>query len=144
MAHADDLAAIIRSSHDAIYGKDRDGVITTWNIGAEQMYGYTAAEAVGQPVSILIPPHRRGEEKDILRRILDGERIEHYETERLRKDGSLIRVSLSISPIEDANEERVGASVIARDVTRRYDESSMFRALLESAPDAMVIARTDG
>jgi PAS domain S-box-containing protein len=120
-AIAERLAAIVESSDDAILSKDADGVITSWNQGAERIYGYTAEEAIGRPISILIPPHRAGEEKRILARVLAGERISHYETERLTKDGRLLVLSLSVSPIvEPGGEAIVGASVIARDITARH------------------------
>jgi len=110
----------VESSDDAILSKDIDGVITTWNQGATRIYGYGADEAVGQPVSMLIPPHRHGEEMRILDRVLSGERIEHYETERITKDGRQIVVSLTVSPIRDPDGAPLGASVIARDITDRH------------------------
>jgi len=111
------LAAIVESSDDAIITKDRDGVITSWNPAAERIYGYRAEEAIGRPVSILIPEHRAGEERMILERMLAGECVDHYESERVHRSGRLLRVSLSISPLTDEDGEFVGASVIARDVT---------------------------
>ncbi|HEX6117491.1 MAG TPA: SpoIIE family protein phosphatase [Solirubrobacterales bacterium] len=114
VAHA---RAIIESSEDAILSKDREGVITFWNQGAERLYGYTPDEAIGEHISILIPPHRANEEQDILSTILAGGRVEHYETERRRKDGSLVVVSLTVSPIRGEDDEVTGASVIARDIT---------------------------
>jgi PAS domain S-box-containing protein len=111
------LAAIIESSHDAIVSKDLNGVIATWNRGAEQLFGYTAAEAIGQPVTILIPPERHNEEPEILARIRRGERVDHYETVRLRKDGVPIDISLTVSPVKDVSGKVVGASKIARDIT---------------------------
>ena len=113
-SHAD---AIIDSSDDAILSKDRDGIITSWNPGAERLYQYREDEAVGAPISILIPPHRAGEEIRILRRILAGEYVQHYETERLRKDGRIVHVSLSIAPVRGEGGEITGAAVIARDIT---------------------------
>jgi PAS domain S-box-containing protein len=113
------LAAIVESSDDAILSKDRDGVITTWNPGAQRIYGYTEEEAIGRPISMLIPEHRAGEERDILARILRGEHVDHYETERVTKDGRTINVSLTVSPIRDGTGEVVAASVIARDITPR-------------------------
>src|SRR6185503_4754342 len=97
------LAAIVRSSDDAILSKDRNAIIQSWNEAAERLYGYTADEVIGKSVGILIPPERQGEELEIVARILAGERIEHYETERVRKDGSRIAVSLRASPIHDAS-----------------------------------------
>jgi PAS domain S-box-containing protein len=111
------LAAVVESSDDAIITKNLEGIITSWNKGAECIFGYTAAEAVGKPVTILIPPQRLDEEPNILARLRRGERIDHYETVRRRKDGSLLDISLTISPIRDRNGVIVGASKIARDVT---------------------------
>jgi PAS domain S-box-containing protein len=121
------LASIVASSDDAIISKDLDGVITTWNQGAERIYGYTAAEAVGRPVTLLIPPERLDEEPGILARIRRGERIEHYETVRRRKDGGLFDVSLTVSPMKDAQGRIVGASKIARDITDRKQAEAQLR-----------------
>ena len=113
------LASIVESSDDAIVSKDLDGIITTWNRGAERLFGYSAEEAVGQPILLLIPPDRVDEEPGILARIRDGERIDHYETVRRRKDGSMIDISLTVSPMRDSKGRIVGASKIARDITER-------------------------
>ena len=113
------LASIVESSDDAVISKTLDAIITSWNKGAERMFGYTAEEAVGKSVTILIPPDRQSEEREILERIGHGERIEHYETIRRRKDGSLIAISLTISPIKNLEGRIVGASKIARDITER-------------------------
>jgi len=113
------LAAIIESSEDAVVGKNLDGVITSWNGGAERLYGYTAAEAIGRPVTMLMPPERMDEEPGIMARIRRGERIEHYDTVRRRKDGSAIDISLTVSPIKDSDGTIIGASKIARDITER-------------------------
>jgi PAS domain S-box-containing protein len=113
------FAAIVESSHDAIVSKDLNGVISSWNKGAEQLFGYSAYEVIGRPVTILIPPDRENEEPSILERIRRGEPIEHYETVRRRKDGSLVDISLSVSPVKDAEGRIVGASKIARDITER-------------------------
>jgi two-component system, chemotaxis family, CheB/CheR fusion protein len=110
------LIAIVESADDAIIGKDLNGVITDWNAGAEKLFGYSTAEAVGRPVSMLMPPDRKNEEPDILRRIRSGETISHYETIRRRKDGTLLNISLSVSPIHDAHGRIIGASKIARDI----------------------------
>lgn len=112
-------AAIVEFSDDAILSKDLKGVITSWNRGAERLFGYSAEEAVGQSVTILIPPDRQNEEPMILERIHRGERIDHYETVRRRKDGSLLDISLTVSPIRDQTGKIVGASKIARDMTER-------------------------
>jgi PAS domain S-box-containing protein len=113
------LASIVESSDDAIVAKDFDGVVTSWNRGAERVFGYTADEVIGKSITILMPPDRYDEELRILDRIRRGERIEHYETVRRRKDGSLIDISLTVSPIRTAEGRIVGASKIARDITER-------------------------
>lgn len=113
------LASIVESSDDAILAKNLDGIITSWNRSAERLFGYTAAEAIGRPGAILIPLDRHDEEQTILERIKRGERIDHYETVRQRKDGKPIDISLTVSPIRNAEGEIVGASKIARDITER-------------------------
>jgi PAS domain S-box-containing protein len=111
------LAAIVQSSDDAIVGKTLDGVITSWNPAAERLFGYSAAEALGRPVAMLIPTDRPDEEQSILARLSRGERIDHFETVRRRKDGTLVEVSVTISPVQDGEGRIVGASKIARDIT---------------------------
>ena len=106
-------------SDDAIVSKGLDGIVTTWNRGAERLFGYTAEEAIGQPVTILIPPDRQDEERTIIERIARGERIEHYETIRRRKDGTLVPISLTVSPIRNSTGKITGASKIARDISER-------------------------
>jgi PAS domain S-box-containing protein len=136
------LAAIVDCSQDAIIGKDRDAVITVWNPGAERLYGYAASEAIGQPISLLLPPALRGEDREILRRVLTGEQIEHYQTDRVCKDGSVVNVSLSVSPILDIDRQVIGASSITRDVTaavRAQHEIALQAELLDQV-DAAVIA----
>jgi len=113
------LAAIVDSSQDAIVSKDLDGVVTTWNRGAERIFGYTAAEMIGKPITILIPLDRHNEEVKILERIRRGEHVDHFETVRQRKDGSLVDISLTISPVKDMAGKVVGASKIARDISER-------------------------
>jgi PAS domain S-box-containing protein len=113
------LASIVQSSDDAIVSKNLDGIITSWNRGAERIFGYTADEAVGQPITIVIPQDRQDEERQILMRIRRGERIEHFETIRQRKHGSLIWVSLTISPVKNSQGKIVGASKVARDITEQ-------------------------
>jgi PAS domain S-box-containing protein len=113
------LASIVESSDDAIVSKDLDGIIKTWNPGAERLFGYTAEEVIGKPITLLIPIDRHDEESDILSRIQRGERIDHYETVRRRKDGSLVEISLTVSPIKNAEGTVVGASKTARDITER-------------------------
>jgi PAS domain S-box-containing protein len=126
------LAAIVESSDDAIVSKDLNGIIRTWNRGAERLFGFTADEAVGQSILMLIPPDRHAEETDILGRIRRGISIEHYETVRRRKDGKMLDISLTVSPIYDVNGTVVGASKIARDITERLRIQSERDALLES------------
>ncbi len=125
------FAAIVESSDDAILSKDPDGRITSWNPAAERMYGYSAEEAVGSHISILIPEHKAGEERQILDRILRGERVDHYETDRVRKDGRGIRVSLSVSPVRGTDGKVEAASVIARDITRQHRSLELASRLQE-------------
>jgi len=121
------LVAIIESSGDAIISKDLNGIIQSWNKGAENTFGYTADEAIGMPVTMLMPPDRVDEEPGILARIRRGERLEHYETIRRHKDGRLLDISLSVSPIVDADGNVIGASKIARDVTEHKRIESAIR-----------------
>jgi len=126
------LAAIVESSDDAIISKDVHGVIMSWNAGAERIFGYAEAEACGRSILFLIPPDRVDEERMILERIQRGERIEHYETVRRRKDGRLLQVSLTVSPIKDPAGRIIGASKIARDITeRRRTEEQLRNSLKE-------------
>jgi PAS domain S-box-containing protein len=125
------LAAIIKSSDDAIYAVDLDGVITCWNQGAERLYGYTAQEVIGRPLMMLVPPERREMEKEILERLRCGERVKSYETVRRRKDGSHVDISLTVSPIKNAQGEVIGTSRIARDVTERKRSEESIRAAYE-------------
>jgi PAS domain S-box-containing protein len=113
------LAAIVDSSDDAIVSKDLNGFITSWNKGAERIFGYSAQEAVGKNITLIIPPERLDEETNILRRIRSGERIDHFETIRMRKNGTLIDISVTISPVKDATGRIVGASKVARDISER-------------------------
>jgi PAS domain S-box-containing protein len=113
------LVAIVESSEDAIIGKDLNGVVNSWNAGASRIFGYTSSEMIGQSIKILLPPGRVHEEDEFLKKIRNGETIDHIETQRKRKDGVLIEVSLSISPIRDANGKVVGASKIARDISEK-------------------------
>jgi PAS domain S-box-containing protein len=127
------LASIVESCDDAIVSKNPDGFITSWNRGAERLFGYLAEEVIGKPVTILIPQDRQNEELSILKRIRRGDRIDHYETIRQRKDGSLIDVSLTISPMRDADGHVVGASKIARDITERKRSETQISALAREA-----------
>jgi PAS domain S-box-containing protein len=121
------LAAIVESSHDAIVSKSLNGVITSWNKGAERLFGYSAEEAVGQNITLIIPPERRDEERMILEQLARGERVDHFETVRMRKDGSLLDVSLTISPMKDVSGRVVGASKLARDITEQKRAEEVLR-----------------
>ena len=118
------LSYVVQSTGDAILTKSADGTITSWNRGAEQLYGYSAQEAIGQPITLIEPAHRAGEQQTITQTVFSGQSIENYETERVRKDGSVVDVSLTVSPVTDANGRIVSAAVIARDTTARvrYEE----------------------
>jgi len=113
------LAAIVKYSDDAIFGKTLDGIVTSWNNGAERMYGYSAKEMIGQSITKLSPPERIDENLQILKKVAKGESIEHYESVRLRKDGSLIDISLSVSPMKDRAGKIIGAAAVARDITEK-------------------------
>src|SRR5687768_5963186 len=113
------LAKVVESSDDAIVSKDLNSIITSWNPGAERIFGYTAEEAIGKSIRMIIPAHLQGEEDVVLSRIRAGDKVDHYETVRQRKDGTLIAIALTVSPIRDENGVVVGASKIARDVTER-------------------------
>jgi len=142
------LAQVVRSTRDAVLSKDLNGVITSWNPGAVRLYGYSEEEAIGSPISLLIPADRKNEEREILDRACRGEAIETYETERIRKDGARIDVSLTISPIEHPKRGIVGASVIARDITaerrRRHAQDFLVAATrgLDASLDFDRTART--
>ena len=145
------LAAIVTSAEDAIASKTLDGIVTSWNASAERMFGYTAEEMIGQPILRLFPPDRLSEEDMILARIRAGERIEHFETVRVTKDGQLLDVSLTISPIRESSGTIIGASKIARDITvRKRLESALreseekFRTLADHIPTLACMARADG
>ena len=127
------LASIVESSDDAIISKNLDGIVTSWNSGAERVFGYTAKEAIGQPITIVIPHDRQDEERTILSRIRRGERVDHFETIRQRKHGSLIVVSLTVSPVKDAAGKIVGASKIARDITEQKRNQEQIATLAREA-----------
>ncbi len=140
-----ELVSIIRNSQDAIIGKTLEGIVTSWNQGAERLFGYRAEEMIGQPITQLIPEERREEETNILAQILVGERFDHYETVRRHKDGHLVDVSLTVSPIRDAGGRLIGASKIARDITERkksekslQESQARFEAVIASAMDAII------
>lgn len=143
------LAAIVDSSDDAIISKTLDGVITSWNRAAERIFGYSAREAIGQHITLIIPPDRRGEETEILERLKRGERIDHYETMRAGKDGTLVDISLTISPVKDAAGRIVGASKVARNITRQKENERALREseerfrLLSCHLEEQVLARTE-
>jgi PAS domain S-box-containing protein len=127
------LASIVESSEDAIVSKNLDGIITSWNAGAERVFGYSAVEAVGQPITIVIPEDRRHEEPEILANIARGRRFDHFETVRRRKDGELIAVSLTISPVRNVKGEIVGASKIGRDITEQKRNQERIATLAREA-----------
>jgi PAS domain S-box-containing protein len=127
------LASIVESSDDAIVSKSLDGIIANWNRGAERIFGYTSEEAIGQPITILIPEDRHNEEREILTRIRRGERIDHYETVRRRKDGNLVVVSLTVSPVRNAEGQIIGASKIARDITEQKRSQEQIATLAREA-----------
>jgi PAS domain S-box-containing protein len=135
------LAAIVKSSDDAIIGKTLQGIITDWNPGAEALFGYTAAEAVGQPMTLIFPPELIPEEAQILGRIARGEIVNHYETTRVRKDGRRVEVSVTVSPILDETGQIIGASKVARDITeRKRVEAEIYQLNVEL--EARVLQRT--
>jgi two-component system CheB/CheR fusion protein len=127
------LAAIVESSDDAIVSKNLDGTITSWNTGAERIFGYLTEEIVGRSIKTLIPPERRNEEDAILDRLKRGERIDHYETVRQRKDGTLFPVSLTVSPLKDSRGKIIGASKIARDISDRKKSEAQLALLAREA-----------
>ncbi len=145
------LAAVVASSADAIISKTLEGVITSWNTGAEKVFGYSAAEAIGESITLIIPQDRWEEERGILARLARGERIEHFETIRRSKAGDLIDISLTVSPIRDATGKIVGASKVARDISQRKraaerlrESESRFRFLSETIPSIVWTAAPDG
>ena len=130
------LAAIVDSSDDAIVSKTLDGTITSWNRSAQRLFGYTAAEAVGQPIFLIVPPERRAEEEGVLARLRAGEIVDHFETVRRRKDGSLVEISVTVSPVKDSRGRVIGASKIARDITQRKRVERERVAMFEEAQQA--------
>ncbi len=135
------LAAIVESSDDAIVSKRLDGIITSWNEAAERMFGYAANEAIGQHITLIIPPDRKDEENDILARIGRGERIDHFQTVRRRKDGTLVDVSVTISPVRDSSGRVIGASKVARDITAQKrneqalrESEQLYQAVTDASP----------
>ena len=145
------LAAIVETSDDAIIGKDLQGVVASWNVGAEKLFGYQACEIVGQPIMRLIPPERHQEEEEILNRVKRGESVKHFDTERVCKDGSMVPISVTVSPIKNSNGKIIGASKVARDITeRKLAEEALrasearYRMLFDYAPDGIVIVDSKG
>jgi PAS domain S-box-containing protein len=141
------LAAIVASSQDAIVSKTLDGIITSWNKGAERLFGYTAQEAIGQSIHMIVPPELHDQERDILERLRRGERIEHLDVERRRKDGSRVQISVTISPVYDRHGHIIGASKTARDITQRKQwEEELLRSAeaLRDSRDVVAMAMTAG
>jgi PAS domain S-box-containing protein len=138
------LVSLVESSHDAIIGKTLDGIITSWNPGAERLYGYRREEVLGKPISLLVPPGRENELPDIFERIKVRHQVEHHVTERIRKDGTVIDVSVTVSPIKDVEGNVVGVSSIARDVTAVRQVSQYARSLIEASPDPLVTISPEG
>jgi PAS domain S-box-containing protein len=141
------LASIVEGSDDPIIAKNTDGIIISWNPAAERLFGYSEAEAVGQHISLLIPPERQGEERNILGEILAGRKVDHYETERQAKDGRRIQVSLTVSPLRDENGVIVGAAKIARDISQAHESrrlQAQLAAIVESSDDAIISKDTNG
>src|SRR5690349_17141507 len=127
------LAAIVQSAEDAIISKDLDGIVTSWNPAAEQIYGYSAEEMIGQSMMRIVPPDLRDEESHILETIRRGGRVQHFETRRIRKDGTTVHLSLTISPITGLDGKVVGASKIARDITEKKALEEREREALEDS-----------
>jgi protein-histidine pros-kinase len=138
------LAGIVESSDDAIAAVDLNGVFISWNAGAERLFGYTAAEAIGRPNRILFPDELQAKEADILARVARGERIDHYETVRRRKDGTLVSVSITASPVRDMSGKIIGTSKIGRDITERKQAEEQFRILVEASPNGMLMVDGEG
>jgi PAS domain S-box-containing protein len=145
------LSAIIESSEDAIISKSLDGIITSWNAGAEHIYGYSAAKVIGRPIAILIPPEHPNEFPQLTEKIKRGEAIKHYETDRIRKNGERIQMSLTLSPIKDASGAIAGISVIGRNITERKQaendlrrSETKFRTLYDSTRNAVMLLDTKG
>ena len=144
------LAAIVESSDDAIVSKGLDGIITSWNKGAERIFGYTAKEAIGQHITLIIPPDRKEEENNIIARISRGERIDHFQTVRRRKDGTLLDISVAISPLRDSSGRVIGASKVGRDITgqKRIEQAlreseQRYQAVTDASPVMIWLSGTD-
>jgi PAS domain S-box-containing protein len=138
------LASIVQSSHDAIISQTLDGVVSSWNPGAERLYGYSPGEIIGRPIDVLIPDRRRADEMAVLERIVRGDRVEQYDTARLHKDGRVVAVSLTMSPIGEATIAITGVASVSRDITDRRRAETRFRGLLDAAPEAVVGVDCEG
>jgi PAS domain S-box-containing protein len=145
------LAAIVESSEDAIVSKSLDGVIRSWNAGAERLFGHTPAEAIGRPITLIIPEERLDEERAILAKLRRGERIEHFETVRVAKDGRRRHISLTVSPVRDDEGHVIGASKVARDITERkqverarQESDARYRAIVDATPECVKLIDRDG
>jgi PAS domain S-box-containing protein len=136
------LAAVVDSSDDVVISKTLDGIITSWNPAAERLFGWTAAEAIGRSITLIIPEERRTEEDEVLGRIRCGERVDHFETVRITKDGRLVDVSITVSPVKDGARRIVGASKIARDISERRRMEHERAALLVHEQEARRYAET--
>jgi two-component system, cell cycle sensor histidine kinase and response regulator CckA len=135
------LASIVSSCNDAIIGKTLQGTVVSWNNGAEKLYGYTAAEMVGQPITLLCPDYRPEDLTEAMDRIRQGEKVEQLETVRVRKDGTPVEVSLVVSPIKDGNGQVIGASSVTRDISHRKQEENERLALIQELTAALSHAR---
>ncbi|MEV4278600.1 hybrid sensor histidine kinase/response regulator [Actinoplanes xinjiangensis] len=144
LAERESLAAIVESSHDAIIGKTLGGVITSWNPGAEQLYGYRRDEVLGRHASLLFPPGQEQAEQQLMQRITAGENIDQHRVTRRHRDGTTVTVSLTLSPITDATGAITGVASISRDISERQRAEAMFEGLLEAAPDAIIGVTRDG
>lgn len=138
------LALIVESADDVIISKDLDGIVTSWNQGAERLYGYRADEIIGQSIFTIVPVDRVAEERRIIERIRQGERVDQYETVRRRKDGQIVSISLAMLPINDIHSEVIGAAKVGRDVTGQKSADDRFRRVVEAAPNAMLMVSGRG
>jgi PAS domain S-box-containing protein len=144
MSPADWYAAIVHQAGDAVISKTLSGVILTWNDAAERMYGHRAAEAVGKPIAMLVPPNRADELPSLIEKLVRGESAEHFETSRIRRDGVVIDVSITVSPIHDAKGRVVGITTITRDITQQKWASQYARSLIEASLDPLVTISAPG
>lgn len=131
------LASLVQSCEDSIVGTTAEGIIISWNAAAERLYGYTPLEAIGQPMSLLFPPYRPEEWSDTMEKLKQGEAVERLETVRLRKDGTPVEVSITVSPVRDASGHIIGASTIAHDISQRRQEENERLALIQELTAAL-------